>query len=170
MGDPVNNITSILDKVKLTEEDRNETGRLVKGLNEDDFNYVFEYAQSVLADRFETNKDTEVISNIISDLQNQPPPKLATMYTTINEEGENNENNENNRLPTGVPGNSKAGPNEKFVPRPHRQSGYEQLPPKPMKARKGTPRQGNLRRPLPRSYKGGKRKKSRKTRRKHRKY
>jgi hypothetical protein len=173
MEHPLDIITTILYKHKLTKEDRIEIAELVKGLNESDFNDVFEYAQSALAHRFETNQDTDVISDIIADLQNlspldnQPPPKIATIYRKINEE---NGNNEDDRLPIGVPGNSAAGPNERFVPKTRRQWGYEQLSSKPMKGRKGTPRQGNLRRPLPRSYKGGKRKKSRKTRRKHRKY
>lgn len=168
----VSRIIEILDKDTLTPRDRAAVSIMAKDLNADDFSYIFEYAQDVLAGRFENNEDTDIISDIITDLEKPPenklPTMLPTMYKGIKEENENNEN-----LPSGVPGNSTRGPNVKFVPRITKSS-YIQEPPKPMRRLKGTPPRGNTRVYLSNkaklNAKGGKRKKSRKTRRTQRKY
>jgi hypothetical protein len=114
---------------------------------------VYRILKNALGEQLPSNGD--------SNAEAEVTPNVPTMYKVINE---------NNVLPSSLPGNSTTvSPNLRFVPKKYtglrKPRMYDPESPKPMPP-KGTPSKGMSER----IGKGGKRNKSRKTRRKHRKY
>lgn len=114
---------------------------------------VYRILKNALGEQLPSNED--------SNAEAEVTPNVPTMYKRINEE---------NVLPFSLPGNSTTvGPNLRFVPKKYtglrKPRMYIPESPKYM-APRGTPAKGMSER----IGKGGKRKKSRKTRRKCRKY
>jgi len=178
----VDKIIERLNKDIITDEDHTFILNHITSINVDagDLDRIYYSAQNALLELDTSHGKLNVIIAIIEDLDRiiADPKfifKAPTIYRVIKEGKENgnrngNENgngNGNGNLPSVVPGNSTMGPNLRFVPRIVKTT-YEHDPAKRMPTLKGTPGKGTP--PIPLSKKGGKRKKSRKTRRKHRKY